>query len=360
MVAALWLPGAAELAAQPQLKNGLMAIVNESVITYQDVERLTASQLEAIRSTYRFQPELMEQKRRKVLEEGLEQLVERQLVLDDFKSQGGVLPESVVEEEIRDRIRRMFHGDRALMIRTLQAQGKTLETLRQEIHEDIVFNWMRQRNISTALIVSPTKIEQYYQTNQALYRVGEQIKLRMIVLNRSSADSAEDMRALAQEILAQIGAGAPFAEMASIYSEGRERRDGGDWGWIERSKLNKGLSDVAFSLTLDQPSPVVALSREADDSYWISLYAADGQITSARKYTSRDVFVEERKNAAPKDLPPAQEVYLMMAEDHRHAHTRPLEEVRDQIDRDLLVQEHERLRKKWIERLKAKSYVRYF
>jgi len=34
--------------------------------------------------------------------------------------------------------------------------------------------------------------------------------------------------------------------------------------------------------------------------------------------------------------------------------------VRDQIEKDLLTQEQSRLEKQWIERLKKKTFVRYF
>jgi hypothetical protein len=50
----------------------------------------------------------------------------------------------------------------------------------------------------------------------------------------------------------------------------------------------------------------------------------------------------------------------MLVEDRRPAHTKPLAEVREEIERNLIAQENERLQKKWIDRLKAKSFVRYF
>jgi len=361
MVLTLLATGASSL-GQPVVRNGLLAMVNESVITYQDVARLQRSQLEALLSTYRFQPEVLEQKRAQVLTEGLEQMIERQLVLDDFKNQGGAIPEDAIDEEIKDRIRRIF-GTRARLTRTLQAEGKTYESYRQELRDDIIYNYMRQLNITKALIISPSKIEEYYQTNVAQYSVGEQIKLRMIVLGRSRVSPVDDTRRLAQEILAKLQAGAPFAEMAALYSEGTQAREGGDWGWVERTRLNRGLADIAFGLKLDQLSSVVSLAREPSDDYWICQHDADGRIHTARKYTRQDVFVEEKKPATPLDLPalpPPREFYVMGVEDHRMAHTKPLQDVRDQIENDLLIQERERLRKRWIDRLKAKSFVRIF
>ena len=39
---------------------------------------------------------------------------------------------------------------------------------------------------------------------------------------------------------------------------------------------------------------------------------------------------------------------------------RPLDEVRDEIERGLVVAERSRLEKQWLERLRKKSFVRYF
>ena len=47
----------------------------------------------------------------------------------------------------------------------------------------------------------------------------DEIKLRMIVLNKSSPDDTNTVK-LANEILIQIKGGATFEEMASVYSQG--------------------------------------------------------------------------------------------------------------------------------------------
>ena len=50
----------------------------------------------------------------------------------------------------------------------------------------------------------------------------------------------------------------------------------------------------------------------------------------------------------------------MQVDEKQIARTRTLAEVRDEIEKDLLLQERGRLQKKWIERLRAKSFFRYF
>jgi parvulin-like peptidyl-prolyl isomerase len=103
--------------------------------------------------------------------------------------------------------------------------------------------------------------------------------------------------------------------MASVYSQGSQRNQGGDWGWVEKSVLRKELADLAFSLKPGQRSGVI-------------------------------------------DTPEA--CYLMMVEERRPEHVKPLSDVRDEIEKTLLAQESERLQKQWIERLKKKTFVRYF
>ena len=58
------------------------------------------------------------------------------------------------------------------------------------------------------------------------------------------------------------------------------------------------------------------------------------------------------------DLPDS--VWLLQVEERRAARSRPLSEVRDQIERELRIRESERQEEKWVKRLKEKSFVRYY
>jgi parvulin-like peptidyl-prolyl isomerase len=179
--------------------------------------------------------------------------------LHDFKTAGYNLPESIIDEEIQDRIRARF-GDRITLAKTLQAQGITTETFRQQVREQFIISVLRQKNISSAIIISPHKIEVYYVKHRDEFKVEDQVKLRLIVLNRASPDDVVPTRKRAQEILAKLEEGVPFVEMATAYSEGSQRNQGGDWGWVEKFNvdgtpvLRKELFDVAFALKPGQRS----------------------------------------------------------------------------------------------------------
>jgi peptidyl-prolyl cis-trans isomerase SurA len=347
--------------AEQRFSNGIAAIANDSIITWQEVRQESADALELYERTFYNRPNELEQKRLAAMTEALDRLIDRQLVLQEFKTLGGVIQDSYIDDSIRDKIRERY-GDRVTLTKTLMAQGINQETFRQRTRDEIIFSIMRRKNITESLLISPAKIEHNYETNLPTYKLGDQIKLRMLVINRTA--TVEDSFRLVSEIRTKIEGGASFGEMAVLYSEGPYKKDGGLWGLVGEKKLLKGLSEIAFNLPTGKCSQVVCRAAAGDEGYWIYQYNPAGKVTVARKYTEPHVFLEEKtfpKGADLEDLPalPA-EFYLMLVEEKQSARTRPLEEVRDEIERDLLVQERARLEKKWIERLRSKAFVRSF
>lgn len=297
-----------------ELANAIRAIVDNNVITVQQVESTAARAIELLRRQYGSQPEVFRKKYLETINDATEELVRRQLILHEFKTAGYNIPESALEESVQERIRDRF-GDRAELTKSLKAEHLTYEAFRQQIRDQIVIEVMRQKNVGSEIIVSPQKIEAYYHEHEDDFKLEDQIKLRMIVLDSSAADTAESRKTLGKQILTKIAEGAPFSEIAAIYSTGSQRNQGGDWGWIERPVLRKELADVAFSLPVGKHSDVV----ETPDA-----------------------------------------CYIMLVEEARPAHSKPLRDVQEEIELALRAQERSRLEKAWIDKLKQKTFVRYF
>jgi len=303
-----------------ELANAIWAIVHDSVITKQEVENSTAAVRDELIRRYGNQPEVYNQKLGEALNESVERLVERQLILHEFTTAGYSVPETVIDEYIEERIRAGF-ADRVTFTKTLQAEGSNLEKFRQQMRERFIESQMRIKNVQGEIIISPHKIESYYLAHTNDFKVDDEVKLRMIVLNKPVSGDATQVRKLAEEIIRKIKEGAAFAEMATIHSEGRQGREGGDWGWVQRFDrdgalvLRKELADVAFSLKPGELSGIIETPEV---------------------------------------------IYLMLVEDRRLAHIKALSEVRGEIEKNMLTQERERIQKNWIERLKQKTFIRYF
>jgi parvulin-like peptidyl-prolyl isomerase len=291
-------------------------VVADKVITFAQVEDYTRPVEETLRAQYAAEPDVYQQKLDAALHDSLEQLVERDLILNNYETGGyNKLPDSLADQLVQDNIHERF-GDRVTMLKTLQAQGMTLEQYRKELLDRYIESGLRTENVNKNTIISPYKIQMYYQAHPDEFKLEDQVKLRMIVLNKLSPDDTNTL-ALAREIAGKIKAGSSFTQMAGVYSQGSQQHQGGDWGWVERSVLRKELSDVAFNMNRGQVS-------------------------------------------APIETPDA--VYLMLVEDKSAAHLKPLTDVdvRGDIEKKLQIQEQARLSKEWIDGLKKKTYVRYF
>src|SRR5947209_4740083 len=215
----------AELKLKNYPGNYVAAIVNETIITRGQVEEFTGRAIEPLFRIYQKEDEL-EKKVIEVLSEGLEELVENRLILDDFKASGARVPDAMVDDEIKDQIRQHFQN-RASLIHDLQKDGRTSESYRQQIRERMILDFMRHKNVSSAILISPQKIERYYATNLHRFQLGNQVKLRMVVLKCSADSPLDEARKLALEISNKIDGGASFSEMATIHSEGSEQKQGG-------------------------------------------------------------------------------------------------------------------------------------
>ena len=298
--------------AEKLVSAGIAVIVNDSIITYQDVEQYIGQAVELLKSQYAQQPEVLRQRITQTQQDGMEQLVERQLILHDFKTAGYNFPASIIDDTIEERIKAKYRN-RVTFVQDLRARRQTWENFHQQQYDEIVVDAMRRRNIPQDTLISPQKILDYYEANKTNFAVGEQVRLRMIMLTNQPANPSANKQ-LATEVLGKIKEGASFAEMANV-SNGPQRDNGGLANWAERDQLRKELADVAFTLKKDEVSGVI----ELPESCW-----------------------------------------LLKLEEKKEAHIRPLAEVQDDIERALRINEAVRLQKKWMNRLKEKAFVRYF
>ncbi|HZM03077.1 MAG TPA: peptidyl-prolyl cis-trans isomerase [Candidatus Saccharimonadales bacterium] len=305
------------LAARADLVSGISVVVNDSVITYAEIQGAVAPRAQLAAQLYANEPARLQEEVQKLKDQQIEQLVERKLILHEFITSGYAtnVVESFIDGQIQDKIKREYYGDRARLIETLHAEGVSAETFRRQEREDFIVRYMIYQNVTAPkkTLISPLRIEQYYGEHQNEFKVDDQVKMRMIFITNSP--DAGESRKVAAEILAKIDSGVPFKEMAAVYSAGSQRAEGGERGWVDRKFFKQELADAAFSLKPGQHSGVIELPEGC---------------------------------------------YLIMVEDARQSHVKPLVEVRADIERALKNEENSRLHKQWIDRLKKKSFIEYY
>src|SRR5256714_1437897 len=251
----------AALAAEPEpeIVDGIAAIVNGDVITYSQVRDVSAPREKLLRSQYT--GDEMAAKIKEARKAALQDLIDRQLIIQAFKKENYQIPDHYVEERMHDIVRTDFGGDRNTFIKTLEAQNYSMGEFKKMETEKMIVQAMRSKNVKLNNVASPAKVEEYYQAHRDEFTTKAQVKLRLIMIPSHASDgNAAAQKAMADEIFGKLVNGAEFERMAQLYSEDSTREHGGDWGWIERKTLAPSLEKVAFNLPVGKISNVVEFS----------------------------------------------------------------------------------------------------
>jgi peptidyl-prolyl cis-trans isomerase SurA len=306
----------AAYAAQPEAEvvDGVAAVVNGEVITYSQVRQVVGPREKLLRA--QFTGEELVQKVKEARQSALNDLIDRQLIIQSFKKESFQIPDHFVEERVNEIIRQDFGGDRNTFIKTLEAQNYTEGEFKKMEMEKIIVQAMRGKNVHLNTVASPVKVEEYYKEHREEFTSKEQIKLRLIMIPGHASDgNSAAQKAMADEIFGKLVNGADFDRMAQLYSEDSTREKGGDWGWVDRKTLAGPLEKAAFSLGTGKISKVIDFGGN---------------------------------------------YYILKVEDRHGGETKSLADARPDIEKKLMQLEAQNLQQKWIAALRSKAYIKTF
>ncbi len=299
--------------------NGIAAVAESKIITVDDIRREVSPLVPQIQRDARNEKEFNE--RLEALQDDVVQnLIDRVLIVKEFSKekdgeQKKQIPASYIDNQISEILITQFENDRSKFLAYLRGRGKTLRDYRKEVEEDIIYGYMRQQQRKSQSIVSPVKVETYYNENKDKFFQEDGAHLRLIQFRREDGDTDQLLTAKANDVLARLKAGETFEAIAKDVSQDTRRAKGGDWGWQKRSDLKPELSEPLFKL-------------------------AKGGVTEP-------IIMKEG-------------AFLLYVEDRRFAGVQTIDEVRDQIER-ILVQQLARVSQdRWLERLRRNGYVKHY
>jgi len=291
--------------------DGYAARVNDRVITRGEVRESLAPMLPDL---YRaFQGAQLEQELEKAYVRARDEMVERALIMESFKTRGGQIPDQYVNDEIKRIIRDRFKGDKALFEQVLAEQKKTRTEYMDMIREQMAVGMITNEEVSRRVRVTPKQVRDEYEANREQFFIAEKVKYSVIVLNKGATPEDQVVKhAEAVAVRKRLLDGADFGEVAKDVSEGSRAADGGSFPWMQPKDVRPELQETLATLPAGKISEIV----EAESGFYI-------------------VKVEARRQAGYKTF----------------------DEVRDEIKNSLTAKERARLKKRWIARLKENNYV---
>jgi peptidyl-prolyl cis-trans isomerase SurA len=198
---------------------------------------------------------------------------------------GGILEKQVLERMIMEKLQLQFAKESGVQVDELQLDGALLRIaqqnkfpsvaafrqklekdgidfakFREEIRGEILTSRLREREVDSKLVISEADIEAFLATQATQGNKGEELQLAhilVVVPEQATAASIRNYQRRAEEALAKLNAGAPFAQVAAGYSDARDALQGGELGWRPTNQLPALFAEPLAAMKPGEVSPLL-------------------------------------------------------------------------------------------------------
>lgn len=295
-------------AAPQRYSDGLIAIVNDTVITVYDVTSYTAvfPRPPPPDIDERGMLKWIRQERRRVAN----QLIDEELLHAEFVKAGLAVPNELLAKEIDRFVSEQAQGDSQKFETMLEAQQTTMAMLREKVARRLAVRLLIDQEVRRKIIISPAHVAARYEERRADYVIPATIRFRMLQISKGGAHQKK-----VAEVAKAVRGKQDFAALVKKYSDGFNSENGGDLG-------EHSLAD----LRAEFKGPVGKLAK--------------GQV------------------AGPIDT--ANATYFLKLTGRAGAGVKALDTVQEAIKDQLYNEEWERRYEGYLSRLREKAYVKKF
>lgn len=303
-----------EAIALAQLGNGIAAIAEGEIVTFEEVRK----SLDPMIPKLRLQASNEEEFKTLINDlskDILQNIIDRILIVKEAENLGLMIPASYIDQEYDSIIQNDFNGNRRQFLSYLDSLGKNADSYREEVRKNLIVNIMRSRQRENLAQVSPEKIEEYYINNKIRFYQPAMIHLKQIILIAENNQTVEETIKQGEAIVEQLSLGQSIQQLANQYGNKQYNRPNGDWGWVRREDLRSELVEIAFQLKAGE-------------------YTKPIQIDNA--------------------------VFILYAEAIKESMIQPISEVRDIIENLLSQTIIKETTDNWLGKLREKAFIRYY
>ena len=296
-----------------QTLDGIAAVVNEGIITIGEVREAMAFEVEQLLRTHR--GEALRERISDAYRQNLQNLTDIQLQLARARQLQMTVGDGEIDRQI-DALKEHNQISDEQLEQLLKSRGMTLDTYRQQIREGLLVTKVVNAEVRSRLIILDSDLQEVYQARRESYRIpGSQTVSHILFLlpERSSDDDVARRQVEAEGVLEAIRGGGDFAALARRHSEGPSAERGGLLGTFKADELLPGFDEATADLQPGEVSDVV------------------------------------RTRVG---------LHLIRLEDRQADRYRSLEEVRDELQNELLRDRTEAKYQEWLEALRLQAYVK--
>jgi len=236
------------------------------------------------------------------------EMIERKLIVKAAGESKMTMQDWVVENRVREIIKKAFGGDRNRLLETLAKEKIAYPEWHQRLKEDMIVGAMRWQMVDKNCVPSPAALREEFKAHPDRYAESKKTTVSVILLKPEDVGKRAEVQKALQE--------QPFADVARTYSADAHAAEGGVWKDVNPD-------DVFRPEVCDEISKM----PKGTLSHWIDL---DGWS------------------------------FLLRKDAEQEAHAKSFAEAFDQIDANVREQMAEKLYVEWVDRLKAQAYIKVY
>ena len=233
--------------------NGIAAKVNGRVITKNEVNFMLAPIYAQLRAKYPRRGEEFRTQLQEARDNILAELIDREIILDEFQQLDATIPDQAVENQVKREINRLYNGDKERFNEELRRSRMTMSGYREMSKENMIVQAMRQAQFDDAAPPLPNEIQNEYNRIKSELRdvTNDRITFHKIFIPaqdlRNPTATRETQLALAEELVKNIKDGEDIAELAKIHSKDAFAAEGGLQEDVSRTDLSAEFAAIIFA-----------------------------------------------------------------------------------------------------------------
>jgi peptidyl-prolyl cis-trans isomerase SurA len=236
------------------LLDRVLAVVNDEAITIHELNQSRRAVLAQMREAKVTppSPDVLERQL-------LERIITERSLLQFAKESGLRIDDTAVERAVL-----RVEQDNKLTLdefrKTLQREGVPYERYREDVRREMTIQRLREREVENRVNISDAEVDNYLATlasreaGDAEYLLSH---ILVVVPDQASPEQVEQRRRKIDEALAQVSAGAEFAQVAAATSDAPDALQGASLGWRGPARLPTRFAEAVKNMTKGEVSPVL-------------------------------------------------------------------------------------------------------
>lgn len=230
--------------------NGIAALVEGKVITKNEVSFMLAPVYAQLATQFPRRGLEFERQFKDAQGKIVQELVDRQIILSEFKQMGAEIKPAIIEEEVKRQIRELYNGNEAKFREELKKSRLTMDGYREMTKEKMIVQAMRAQQFADAPPPLPNEIQNEYNEVKTTLRdtSKDKISFRKIFIPAKDMENPlatpETQLAIAEDLANQINNGASFEELAKAHSKDAFAETGGLQENVPRTDLSAEFASI--------------------------------------------------------------------------------------------------------------------